>query len=257
VPPSFKKFAKIVVGRLHYLRPTKPRFSGAFRDREAAIASVPGGKLVGYNHREVAPVCFEQMCDVVLWDYPIVFWLNRLLPSAPRVLDAGGHMGTKYRAFARLLKLDEGVRWTIYDLPEIVRAGRARAEVDGLGALEFVDDLNALPPADILLASGLLQYLDIPFPALLAKLPSVPRHLLINKVALWDRETTVTLENFGVALVPYQIRNRQAFLESVAALGYRIKDEWRIETLSHRIQTHIEFGRWQSAGFYLEHQGAA
>jgi len=64
-----------------------------------------------------------------------------------------------------------------------------------------------------------------PISHLLRRLPALPRHPLVNKVAMRDETTIVTLENFGVALVPYQIRNREAFLSEMANLGYRIEDE--------------------------------
>jgi hypothetical protein len=40
-------------------------------------------------------------------------------------------------------------------------------------------------------------------------------------------------------------------LESMSAIGYRIVDEWEIDSLSHEISSHPELGRSQSAGFYM------
>jgi putative methyltransferase (TIGR04325 family) len=240
---------KATMGRLHYVSPIRPRFQGAFDCREAAVASASSRGLVGYDHDVVAEVSFDEMCRIAPWDYPIMFWLQRLLPRGRRVLDAGGHMGTKYRAFRRLLDLDAGVEWTVYDVPAIVRAGRKRALEDGLVELAFTEDLAQVPCPDLLFASGLLQYLDVPFSDLLRRLPALPRHLLVNKVAMRDEETIVTLENFGVALVPYQIRNREAFLSEMATLGYRIEDEWHIPSLANRISTHPELGWSRSSGF--------
>ena len=228
------------------------RFQGAFESREAAISSVPSDMLAGYNHDPVVQVSFDKMCQIAPWDYPVMFWLERLLPGTGCVLDAGGHMGTKYRAFRRHLRLDQRrISWIIYDLPAIVGAGRRRAAEDGLSGLTFVEHLTEVPSADIKLASGLLQYLDVPYSALLKQLPSLPRHLIINKVALREGETIYTLENFGVALVPYQIRNRQQFLDEIREVGYRIEDEWSIPALSHKIPSHTQLGASQSAGFYL------
>jgi putative methyltransferase (TIGR04325 family) len=246
-----RRLARIPLDRF---RSGRHRFSEAFSSHAEATASIPKETLAGYDNAEVAPVSFEVMCETTLWDYPVLFWLDRLLPSARKVLDAGGHQGTKYRAFGRFLKLAE-VEWTVYDLPEIVRAGRERAARDGLRALKFVDDLSRLPSTDLLLGSGLLQYLDIPFPEFLSKLPALPRHVLVNKVAMWSNPSTFTLENFDVALVPYQIRNKDEFVESVRALGYRVADQWVIDALSNRIGTHPELGSWQSGGFYFERAG--
>jgi putative methyltransferase (TIGR04325 family) len=83
------------------------------------------------------------------------------------------------------------------------------------------------------------------------KIPNRVPHLILNKVALWDKAPVVTMENFGKALVPYQIRNRKEFLDSLHEMGYTIIDEWQIDPLAHRISTHPELGRWSSVGFYM------
>jgi len=229
------------------------RFQGAFKSRESAVSAVPTHMLVGYNHEPVASVSFDKMCEIALWDYPVMFWLRRLLRESGCVLDAGGHMGTKYRAFRRHLRLEEKkIRWIIYDLPAIVNQGEKRALEEGLNKLEFIDTLSHAPGVDVMLVSGLLQYLDISFPDLVCQMRSLPQHIIVNKVALREEETIFTLENFGVALVPYQIRNRQLFLKEIDEMGYTITDEWEIPSLSHVIPSHSDAGRSQSAGFYLK-----
>ncbi|MGB0465985.1 MAG: methyltransferase, TIGR04325 family [Pontibacterium sp.] len=232
------------------------RFQGAYRTRQAAVAAVPSNLTVGYDNKNVVALNFELMCELAPWDYPVIYWLNRLLPDARQLLDAGGHMGTKYRAFYPYLDLT-AVNWTIYDVPAVAEAGRLRANEDGLNNLVFTASLDEQNTPDIFLASGLLQYLDIPFSGLLTQLPSLPEHLLLNKVALHDAEPVFTLENFGTGLVPYQIRNREAFLSELETLGYRIQDQWHIPALTHAIPTHPEIGHFCNQGFYLilEKQG--
>jgi putative methyltransferase (TIGR04325 family) len=161
-------------------------------------------------------------------------------------------MGTKYRAFGNHLDLDSGIEWVVYDLPNMVRAGRQRAEGEGLSRLRFVDDLSEAPDADILLASGLLQYLDIPFDDFLRRLPALPRHLLLNKVQTREGPSVVTLENFTYAEVPYQMRNRAEFLALLDTLGYDIVDQWTIPSLSHVIRTDLYLGSSTSRGYYAK-----
>lgn len=228
-----------------------PRFSRAYRSYDEALRAVPRGRLAGYDHEEICDVAFSEMCRIALWDYPVIYWLQRLLPDSRLIVDAGGHMGTKFRAFHEHLSLTPSHQWIVYDVPAMVSAGRRRAEADGLTELSFTDDLASIQRADIFLASGLLQYLDIPFSELLGKLPQKPKHLIINKLAVRDGETVVTLENFGKALVPYQIRSRQPFFAELAALGYRTVDEWNIQALNHTITTHPELGPSQSIGCYM------
>jgi len=238
-------------GRLRYLSPFPRRFTGAYGSYAEAYAVARRHGLAGYDHDEIAHVAFEKMCEVALWDYPILFWLQKLSNEVLLLVDAGGHMGTKYRAFRKLLPAVNELDWTVYDLPAIVRAGRRRAEQDGLKSLHFVEHLEDAGAPDLFLGSGLLQYLDVTLADLLGRLPMLPRHLLLNKVALRKGEIVVTLERIGKARVPYQIRNEAAFLGEVQGLGYDLVDRWTIPSLSHVIDTHPELGASESAGFYF------
>lgn len=243
--------ASVVRGRLLMASPFYPHFSGAYRSYQEAMNAIPARKLAGYNHEEIADVTFVEMCSVAPWDYPVIHWLYRLMPTARRILDAGGHMGTKFRAFRDHLTFEPDHEWIVYDVPAIVKAGRQRADADGLTGLSFTDDIASAGRTDIFLASGLLQYVDVPFPELLSKLREKPRHIIINKLAVREGATVVTLENFGKALVPYQIRSREPFFAELQALGYSAVDEWVIPTLSHVIPTHPELGASKSIGCYL------
>ena len=233
-------------------RPT--RFIGAFPTREAALASLPAGRRAGYDTPDIAEAGFAAMSRVILWDYPVLHWLARLAGPGSAVLDAGGHMGTKYIAFAEHLDLAP-LDWTVYDRPGMVAAARA-AQAGGRvpARLRFTDTLP-LPGGrgpDILLGSGLLQYIDRPLPALVAEIGAPPRHILLNKVATREGADIVTLERVGGARVPYTIRNRIRFEAEIAAMGYRIRDRWEIPALSHAIPTHLHLGRSVSRGYLLE-----
>lgn len=192
------------------------------------------------------------MCRLELWDWPVLYWLQRLAPEVRCLLDVGGHQGTKFRAFRNHLAFDRGLQWVVYDVPAVVCAGRARCARDGLTGLSFIDDLTAAPEVDAVLASGVLQYLDVPFDELLGRLPRLPRHLILNKVATRPGPTVVTLENFGCAEVPYHIRNYTEFVSSLDALGYDLVDQWEIPQLAHVIQTHPRLGSSTSYGFYAK-----
>lgn len=238
--------------RLMALGIRPPAFVGAYPDRDTAIAHVPAGMPDSYDHDEIAPVNFALMCETQVWDYPILFWLDRLALPSRTILDAGGHFGTKFIAFRDRIELDP-LNWTVYDVPAIVRAAR-RLQADGVvpERIGFVDALTPALAPDILLASGLLQYLDIGFPDLVARLARPPRHILLNKVATTEGPTVVTLERIGTGRVPYTIRNRADFERSLAAMGYEIRDSWHIPSLARTIATHPELGASTSRGYVLE-----
>ena len=238
---------RMAIGRCRALKPDTIRFRGAFRSHEEALRHVRPGKLKGYDNDGVSEVSKALMQEVPLWDYPVLYWLKRLSPEIDRVIDAGGHIGVKYRAFSPYLELDR-IEWIVYDLPAQVRAGRAEARPEDK-TLSFVERLEDAPPADVLLGSGLLPYLDQPLADLIGRLRQRPRHILLNKVATRDGPTVVTLENFRLAEVPYHIRNAREVPDALDALGYDIVDSWIIDSIAHRIDTHPELGASVSRGY--------
>jgi len=235
------------LGRYRMLARTEVRFRGAFASCEEALAHVRPGKLAGYDHDSVTGVSRDYMQQLALWDYPVLYWLKRLAGDGARLVDAGGHIGVKYRAFAPYLDLDR-IDWIVHDLPALVRAGRAQRRPQDR-TLSFVDRLEDAPAADILLASGLLPYLREPLEDFVRRLAAPPEWIVLNKVQTRDGPGLVTLENFGVAEVPYRIRNAAEVPGALAALGYGIVDSWIVEQLAHRIQTHPELGRSTCRGW--------
>lgn len=232
------------------LRP--PAFVGAYPNREAAVAQIPIGIPNSYDHDDIAPLNFDVMCETQIWDYPIMLWLDRLVCPGANILDAGGHFGTKFIAFRDRVDLNS-VAWTVYDLPSTIRAALKLQESSVLPEqIKFVHDLTDVTEPDILLASGLLQYLDIEFHELVAKLPQPPKHILLNKVATTEGATVVTLEKIGSGRVPYQIRNRASFERSLSDMGYLIHDSWHIPSLARTIATHPSLGPSTSLGYFLE-----
>ncbi len=236
-----KRAALIALGRFRALRRENVRFRGAFASFDEAVAHVRPGLLAGYDHASVTSVSREVMQQVPLWDYPILYWLTRLAPEIARLVDAGGHIGVKYRGFGPYLELNR-IDWIVYDLPAEVKAGRALARSQDR-TLSFVERIEDAPAADALLASGLMPYLNEPLVDLVRRMRAPPRHILLNKVVTRDGPTVVTLENFGVAEVPYHIRNVDEVPAALETLGYDIIDSWTIDSLAHRIQTHPELGR--------------
>lgn len=240
--------------RLKLNRPL--RFSGVFPTRDQALASLPSHRRAAYDSDDVAEVNFAAMTQRMAWDYPVIYWISTLLQKSPQshlsILDAGGHMGTKYMAFADLIPIQD-LTWMVYDLPAILRAARSlQANGTVPEKVRFIDAPGAAGQVDMLLASGLLQYLDISLAELLGQMTAPPRYVLLNKVAVRDGDSIVTLEKIGPAMVPYHIRAKPAFEASLADLGYRIRDQWPIPDLSHRISTHPWLPASQSKGYMLE-----
>lgn len=232
-----------------------PRFAQVFATRDAAIASLPREKRAGYDDESIADVSFEQMCQRQSWDYPLLYWMQKVLPKVPVVIDAGGHLGTKFIAFSRVIDLSQ-TKWVVYDLPGIIAAARTKQGQGVLPAeITFVDQTDALPESDLLIASGLLQYLDITFGDFVGQLGHRPKYILLNKVALREGPGLFTIERIGTGRVPYQVRAKTQWEQEIAALGYEIHDTWSIPSLGHVIATHPWLGRSVSQGYFLVQKG--
>ncbi|MEX0285290.1 MAG: methyltransferase, TIGR04325 family [Paracoccaceae bacterium] len=239
--------------RLRMATGRKPRFTGAFPDREAALASLPPHARQAYDQDVVVDVSRERMQRVEPWDYPVLYWMQRCLGEGRlSLLDAGGHVGTKFTAFSEHLPMNR-LDWNVWDLPAILRAGRAgQAEGTVPAALRFVDTPAAPGPVDLLLASGLLQFFDRPLAQLIAEMAELPAWIILNKVAVRDGDTVVTLEQVGPAQIPYQIRGEADWLSELESLPYRLVDSWDNPTLRHRIGTHPWLGESRSKGYVLQ-----
>ena len=211
------------------------RFRGVYRDFAEAEAAIPHNRPVGYDHDAMAGMYRDRMGRPCESDYAVLFWLRDLLQDTTRVLDFGGHIGVSYYGWKQHLRYPAGLRWTVCDMPAIVREGEAIAKERGASALSFVSDPADSHGADILLVAGSLQYVDMRISDLIARIGARPRHLFVNKLPLYDGETFVTVQSTGRAFHPYRIENRAAFVAGVTALGYRVVDEWQNSDVFCRI----------------------
>jgi putative methyltransferase (TIGR04325 family) len=246
-----KMLARVIRGRLYHALPIDLYMKGAYPTLEAALASQPRRQLVGYDHKDVVPVNSTAMMTILSWDYPVLLWLDRVIGNTPRIVDAGGHIGVKYRAWREILAIKPDFEWIVLDLPAAVEEGRARAAADGLEMLKFESDPSKLPATDLFLASGLLQYYPNDLSILLKELPHLPTHVIVNKVNVRSGPAFFTMQKIGPSRVPYQIRNRQQFEADMTGLGYEVVDQWENPTLAHLIRTHPELGKSASLGYYF------
>jgi len=212
-----------------------PRFGysnvwvGAFPSWDAAMAAIPAGNPVGYNQEGAKKMFAGYPTSYVRpSDYAVVVHLRNALKAGSRVVDVGGSIGTAYYIAQKYFDLPDGLEWRIYDVPEVLEAGRQVAEREGekSKSLSFIDKLTDAGTCDLFFSSGSLQLIKETLPTLLQKLPLLPQHVLINRIPVWDREAIVSLNDMGFSLAPYNIFNRKKWVDSVEALGYKLMDDW-------------------------------
>lgn len=169
-------------------------------------------------------------------DYPVVFWLSRLLPTSGHrtVVDFGGSVGASYYLFRKFIDMPDDLSWTVIELDAAVELGRKIAAERKERALRFTLDSDAIQGADIFLAAGAAHYLEEPLGDILKRNAPLPRHLIINKFPLSPEKSFVTIESGGNGLYPCRIQSESSFIAEMDALGYRLKDSWKC--LEHKME---------------------
>jgi putative methyltransferase (TIGR04325 family) len=139
-------------------------------------------------------------------------------------------------------------------VPAVVAFGTQVAERESAPALRFTTSLDELAQADVLLASGALQFIDDPL-TLLARARALPRHLIINKVPAYGLPPAVTLHNMGTALCPYHLFNGPQFITAFERLGFTLVDNWRSPNVGCEIPFHPEHSIAEYSGYYFTRSG--
>jgi putative methyltransferase (TIGR04325 family) len=227
-------------------------FRGVYETFDQARATVPPSKPVGFETAESTEMFADRRTRIYSFDYPMIFWLQKLLHEECTIFDFGGHMGTHFYAYARYLRHPRSMKWMVCELPLVTRAGEDLARKSGADALQFTTNFGDADGADIAIAAGVLQYVEAPsFAARLAGLKHRPPHLLINKLPLRNGPQFVTLQHGLVAFHPMYVFNRGEFIRSLEDLGYELRDEWANETHHGSISFHPERSFEFHSGLYL------
>lgn len=228
-------------------------YLGVHASYAEALAAVPAGLRKGFDHADAAGQYRNRARNLWIGDYPVLYWLQRLLDGGcRRVFDLGGHIGVAYYAFQPYGRYPTDLHWLVSDLPTTMAAGREWArEHDPAGLLGFADDKQQADGQDLLLVLGAMQYFDYDFAAWLGTLAAPPPHLIINTTPLHDSRGFYTLQNMGFACVPYHVQARPAFLEAMAALGYRVVDAWRNDERQCHVPFNDDCDVDGYSGFYL------
>lgn len=150
-------------------------FSGDFDTFAAAQAEAAGYEAAGPVQAAQAP---EPSIDVDARLQQVLAALA-LVPQRPlSVLDLGGAAGGYYH----LLRPFMSLHWTVLETPAMVAANRHRATDE----LAFIDSVADVAPAyDLVLMSGVLQYLDEPH-ATFERVSALAPFTLVNRLPLID-----------------------------------------------------------------------
>lgn len=246
------RFGRWVRLARHSWQAPNPRlFSGVYRDFAEAYRNAPRSRRAGYNQPEAPAFFLPRVEQVSISDYPIFFYLAPLLKQGVSVFDLGGSVGISYYAYKPYLTYPPGLKWLVCEIPEMVSAGEKLLSERDRPGLAYTVDTKEAARSDVVLASGSLQYIETPLSALLSHSGKRPGHLLINRTPLTERKAFVTLQDLGPMVCAYQILNRGQLIESLAALGYELRDGWQCHEHACEIRYHPEQAVHPYSGLYF------
>lgn len=230
---------------------------GVYASFAEAAAAAPRTKPLGYDAAKAENWYRDKLSKVQLEDYPVIYWLGKAFVQSRSVFEIGGHVGVAYYGFSRVLEYPQDLTWTILDVPTVMEAGEVLARERGETSLHFAQGgLSSVQGAEILLAAGSLQYLETSLAIILANFQQRPQHVLINLTPVYDGLEFTTIQNVGSVYCAYRIFNRQAFIGSLEALGYRLVDSWA-KPRCLRIPGHPDKAFDHYSGFYFRAESHA
>jgi putative methyltransferase (TIGR04325 family) len=241
--PFYRRYFGRAVGRRRLFRGIYPDFAGAMN-------AIPNNRQIGYNNPTSARHVAYERHFVSPYDYPVLFWLERLLKPGTVIFDWGGNVGISYYAWRGHLTYPSGLTWVINDVPAVLDLGRQIAEQEEAPGLSFTESLDCLGAADILLSAGAMQFVEMPFTTL-QSLGPLPRHVLLNKLPVYDQPSAVTLQNIGPAICPYHLFNRAEFIRTFETPGYELIDTWQNPGLGCFVPFYPDHSIGAFTGFYF------
>ena len=141
------------------------------------------------------------------------------------VLDFGGGFGSTYRQCQPFLGHLSHLRWNIVEQENVVAAGNQRFATDTLRFHASIDEVASERSPDVVIFSGVLQYLDDPYGALASAVACSPSMIVIDRNPFWDGDDDmfslqIVSDEIFPARLPFRIFGRDS-MEKVVGQVYR------------------------------------
>ena len=236
-PPVFIKMAK----RLRGDQPTGAYgLSGDYRSWEEAMAASTGydsgtilektkTALLKVKKGEAAYERDSVLFDEIQYAWPLLaglMWVAAHSGGKLNVLDFGGSLGSTYFQNRAFLSALPGVRWNIVEQSSHVEIGKAYFEDDNLRFYSGIAECLADTQPNVVLLSGVLQYLKSPYDVLASLMDSPCEMMIIDRTPFWDGP----LDRLCVQTVPPSIypASYPSWIFSRPLFHSHINEHWEI-----------------------------
>ncbi len=147
-----------------------------------------------------------------------------------RVADFGGALGSTWWQHRPWLADLAEVSWAVIEQPALVAAGRREFTAGPLRFFPSLDECAAAAPADVLLLSSVLPYLENPRALLAAALARPFRHVVVDRTGFVARgRDRLTVQHVPPAIYdasyPCWFFDRASLFAGFSP-GWRIVEEW-------------------------------
>ncbi|MBV8629379.1 MAG: methyltransferase, TIGR04325 family [Silvibacterium sp.] len=227
-----------------------PRYRGVYATFEEAERAIPKGRPEGFNLDEVPEFFIGKQFLFNPQDYPVLVWLSQAFEPGCRVFDLGGGFGQCYYKYREYIRYPEGLEWTVCDVESFASRGPEFARQQNADALHFTTERAAADGSTIYLTNGALQYIEPDLPEILGQLSSKPRHVLVNRVPLYDGEPYFSVQSSLHSFVVHKVGNTTRLIRGMEALGYSAIDQWTLPRSMH-VYFHPECDVPSFRGFYF------
>ncbi|MET0547016.1 MAG: methyltransferase, TIGR04325 family [Caulobacterales bacterium] len=212
---------------------------GMFPSRGEAEQFLRPDRRASPDDDELAEMNADIFSTVHPFDWPMLFFLGQMQKRErlKTITDFGGHVGVKYHAYKTQMAFPPDFLWQVVDIPAVCKAGRRR-QGDDKTNLVYHENLKDTAPCDVLICSGVVQYLDHSLSDVIKRLPQRAGMVLLNKVAVTEGPAFYTLESLGFVRVPYLVTTIPALDAIREEHGYRLLARWeipdRVFTIAHQ-----------------------
>lgn len=216
-----------------------------------AWAAAADHKLAGHDHPDAINMHLRLAEKLRPSDYAAMFWLS-LLDHQAHIFDFGGNIGNLFYLYRKYLPADNGMRWTVFDIPAILERGRAIALERQAKGIAFTGDLTQAAGCDVFLASGSLHYWEGSITDLLEKINIRPAHILVNRSPMREHGPPfMTVQVTDHYSVPCLVRNINDVISEFGRHGYELIDRWSALELSIDLPLQPEFSIPAYSGLYF------
>jgi len=147
------------------------------------------------------------------------------------LIDFGGSLGSTYYQNRPFFKKLKSVRWTVIEQAHFVARGREKFSHEALRFHETIESAMAESPADVLLLSSVLQYIERPYELLEHLLGFGFGTIIVDRMPFNTRsENRICVQRVSPAIYsasyPCHLLNQEEFMLFFQNNGYCLIDEF-------------------------------